>query len=71
LSAKGRQIEASPTRHITELIGAETGSEPVMRYDPAARSLTAAASARHRPQSGAAVPKTIDDVIVWIDWAGK
>jgi hypothetical protein len=57
VAAKGRQIEteAAPIRYVAELVGAETDSERairwlvalmVLRCDPLAIALTAAASAR-------------------------
>jgi hypothetical protein len=74
LGAKGRQIEAeaAPIRHVAEPIGAEKDSEWTIRWllalmivlwDRPARAPTAAASGWNRPQSDAALPKIIDDVL--------
>jgi hypothetical protein len=74
LGAKGRQIEAeaAPIRPVAAPIGAETDSEWAIRWllalmmlccDPPAITLTATASARNRPQSNAALPKILGDVL--------
>jgi hypothetical protein len=74
LGGNGRQIEAeaAPIRHVAEPIGAEPDSEWAIRWllalmmlccDPPGRASTAAASARNRPQSDAALPKIMDDVL--------
>jgi hypothetical protein len=72
LGAEGQQIEAeaAPIRHVAEPIGAETDSEWAIRWflalmmlccDPPAMST--AASAPNRPQSDAALPKVMGDVL--------
>jgi hypothetical protein len=74
LRGRGRQIETEATsiRHATQPIGADTDGEWAIRWllalmmlccDPPARALTAAASARNRPQSDAALPKIMGDVL--------
>jgi hypothetical protein len=75
LGANGRQIEAdgpAPTRYVAKPIGTDTDSEWTFRWllalmalccDPPAKALTTAASARNRPQSDAALPKIMDDVL--------
>jgi hypothetical protein len=74
LDAKGRQIEAEaiPICHVAEPIGADTDSEWAIRWllalmvlccDPPDKAPTAAASARRRPQSDAAVPNIMGDVL--------
>jgi uncharacterized OB-fold protein len=74
LGAKGRQIEAeaAPIRHAAEPIGAEIDSEWALRWllalimlccDTPASGHTVVASARHRTQSDAALPKIRDDVL--------
>jgi hypothetical protein len=74
LGATGRQIEAEGDliRYVAEAIGAETDSERTIRWllalimmwcDPPARALRAAESARDRPQSDAALPKIMEDVL--------
>jgi hypothetical protein len=74
LDAKGRQIEveATPNCHVAEPIRTDTDSEWAIRWllalmvlccDPPDKAPTAAAPARHRPQSDAAVPNIMDDVL--------
>jgi hypothetical protein len=74
LGATGRQIEveAAPIRHVTELTRADTDGEWAIRWllalmvlccDTPAKPLTAAESARNRPQVDAALPKIIEDVL--------
>jgi hypothetical protein len=74
LGATGRQIEAEAAliRYVGEAIGAETDSERTIRWllalimmwcDPPARALKAAESARDQPQSDAALPKIMEDVL--------
>jgi hypothetical protein len=73
-AANERQIEAEAAsiRHVAEPIGADTDREWAIRWflvlmmlywDPPARAATAAASARNRPQSDAALAKIMDDVL--------
>jgi hypothetical protein len=81
LGAKGPQIEAeaTPIRHIAEPIGADPDSEWAIRWlllmmlccDAPVKALTAAASARNRPLSDAALPKIMDDVVQVADWRGE
>ena len=73
LVAEGRQIESEAApNHGAQPIGADKDSEWAIRWflalmmlccDPPARAPTAAASARNRPQSDAALPKIMDDVL--------
>jgi NMD protein affecting ribosome stability and mRNA decay len=77
LAAKGRQIEAEAALvRLAEPIGPEADSERKIRWllalmmmwcDPPARAPTATASARNRPQSDAASPKIMDDVLQVLD----
>src|SRR5262249_4159627 len=74
LGATERQIEAggAPICHVAKPIGADTDNEWAIRWllalmvlccDPPAIAVTAAASAQNRPQSNAALPKIMDDVL--------
>ena len=74
LGAKGRQSEAAaaPVHRLAELIGAETDSESAIRWllalmmlccDPPAKARTAAAPARKRSHSDAALTKILGDVL--------
>jgi hypothetical protein len=63
---------AIPICHVAEPIGADTDSESAIRWllalmvlccDPPDKAPTAAASARRRPQSDAAVPNIMGDVL--------
>jgi hypothetical protein len=74
LGANGRQIEAeaAPIRNVAKPIGVDTDSEWAIRWflalmmlccDPPARAPTAAVSARNRPQSDAAMPNIMGDVL--------
>jgi hypothetical protein len=76
--AKRQQIEteAALIRHVAEPIGDETDREWAIRWllalmmlccDPSASTQMAGASARNRLQSGAALPKIMDDVLLVAD----